>query len=74
MKLFQKAEFFSGLWRTGKNRCLSQIHTGPNVVLTAYESFRSNNSQKHETDSEPACSEDSADFYKIKIKGLQVKL
>jgi hypothetical protein len=30
--------------------------------------------QKKETDSESACSEDSASFYKIKIKGLQVKL
>jgi hypothetical protein len=46
MKLFQKAEFFYGLWRTGKNCCLSHTHTGPKVVLTACKSFRSENSIK----------------------------
>jgi hypothetical protein len=46
VKLFQKAKFFSGLWQMGKNRCLSHTHTGPKVVLTGCESFRSENSKK----------------------------
>jgi hypothetical protein len=73
MKLFQKAEFFSGLWRTGKNGCLSHTHTDPKVVLTAFESFRSKNLKKNEIDSELACSEDSASLFKIEIEGLQAK-
>jgi hypothetical protein len=43
MKLFQKAEFFSGLWQTGKNGCLSHTHTSPKVVLTDFEAFRNKN-------------------------------
>jgi hypothetical protein len=46
MKLFQKAEFFSGLWRTGKNGCLSHTHTDLKVVLTAFEAFKSENLKK----------------------------
>jgi hypothetical protein len=46
MKLFQKAELFSGLLRTDKNGCLSHIHTGPKVVLTAFEAIRSENLKK----------------------------
>jgi hypothetical protein len=65
MKLFQKAKFFFGLWQTGKNGCLSHTHTGPNVEAKF---------EKDEIDSESACSEDSASLFKIKIKGLQVKL
>jgi hypothetical protein len=30
----------------GKNGCLSHTHTGPNVVITAFESFRSKNLKK----------------------------
>ncbi len=43
MKLFHKAKFFYGLWRTGKNGWLSHTHRGPKVVLTAFESFKSKN-------------------------------
>ncbi len=46
MNLFQKADFFFGLWWTGKNGCLSHTHTGSNGVLTAFESFRSENLKK----------------------------
>jgi hypothetical protein len=73
MKLFQKAKFFSGLWWRGKKGCLSHAHTGPKVVLTTFESFRSKNLKK-EIDSESACSEDSASLFKIKIRGLQAQL
>jgi hypothetical protein len=74
MKLFQKAEFFSGLWRMDKNSCLSHTHTGSKVVLTAFESFRSENLKKKKKDSESACSEDSASLFRIQIEGLQAKL
>jgi hypothetical protein len=30
----------------GRNGCLSHTHTGPKVVLTAFEAFRSENSKK----------------------------
>jgi hypothetical protein len=70
MKLFQKAKFFYGLLRMGKNRCLSHTHRGPKVVLTACESLRSKNSLKNEIDPESECSEDSASLYKIIIIGL----
>jgi hypothetical protein len=45
MKLFQKAEFIldsGGRVRTA----VSHTHTGPKVVLTAFEVFRSKNSKK----------------------------
>ncbi len=52
----------------------SHTHTGPKVVLTDFEAFRSENEKKTEIDSESACSEDSASFFKIQIEGLHAKL
>jgi hypothetical protein len=46
MKLFQKVKFFSRLWRTCKNGCLSHTHTDLKVVLTAFEAFKNKNSNK----------------------------
>ncbi len=46
MKLSQKAEFFSGLWRTGKNGCLSHTHTDLKEVLTDFEAFKNKISNK----------------------------
>jgi hypothetical protein len=57
----------------GKNGCLSYTHTGPKVVLTAFEAFR-RKLKKKEIDLVSACSEDSASLLEIKIEGLQVKL
>jgi hypothetical protein len=44
-EVISKADF-SGLWRTGKNGCLSHTHTGLKVVLTAFEAFRSKHSKQ----------------------------
>jgi hypothetical protein len=45
MKLFQKANFFSEFWQTGKKGCLSHTHR-PKCRLTAFESFGSEKLKK----------------------------
>jgi hypothetical protein len=40
MKLFQKTKFF---FLDSGGRAVSHTHTGPKVVLTAFESFRNEN-------------------------------
>jgi hypothetical protein len=45
MKLYENANFFLDYARLIKN-AVSYTHTGPKVVLTGFETFRSENEEK----------------------------